>query len=312
MAVLKVALCLLATSTALQLATEEPETWRKHVPVLKGGPANFNMPMLGFGTCCRPTANGPALTESTLAYLKNGGKLIDTAYMYGNHEAIGKALKESGLPAGSVWITDKILPDQMTYEKAQSAVDQSLRELGVSSLDLMLIHIPEKIKENRVNAWKGLIESQKQGKVKHIGVSNFNQEQIEELIEATGQAPANNQIEFNPFAPKEVKDFVSWMQEKGISVTAYGSVGHNGPGRLDALAKEFEPIRSKHGKSVHQVLLRWALDKGIAVIPGATTEDHIKEDLNIVDFALAQDETSLLEAHEMPTYWPRWHEIPGA
>merc|ERR1712048_1119222 len=118
----------------------------------------------------------------------------------------------------------------------------------------------------------------------------------------------NNQIEFSPFSPKEAKSLVTWMQERGISVTAYGSLGHSGN---DLLETRTEEMQQKYGKSKAQVLLRWALDKNIAVVPGATSEAHIRENLDVTDFRLTTAEIDALEAGSKPKKWKWFHAIPG-
>lgn len=274
-----------------------------------------SMPKIGFGTCCRKAAHGPRLVKSILAYLGAGGQLIDTAFMYKNHADVAQALDQSNLDRAEIWITDKLLPSQMSFHEAKKAVDLSCRQLGVKYVDLMLIHLPigqgckgEECRKLRVETWNALIEARKAGKVKHIGVSNFNQSQIDELITATGVVPENNQIEFSPFSPAGVGELVAWMQNRGISVTAYGSLGHS---KNDLLGTGTEALQRKYGKVTAQILLRWALDKKVWVVPGATTAHHIEENLSIMDFHLSPAELDSLGV-EKPPAWQHFHPNPGA
>merc|ERR1712129_262153 len=134
----------------------------------------------------------------------------------------------------------------------------------------------------------------KRGKVRHIGVSNFNIAQVQELARATGVLPANNQLELNPFSTPAVKDTVAWMQNHSIVVTAYGSLGHAGSHLQDL---DTRALQQKYHKPTAQLLLRWALDKGVAVLPGATTPKHIRDNLDVADFQLMSNETQSLEAN---------------
>ncbi|CAK0810784.1 unnamed protein product [Prorocentrum cordatum] len=275
-------------------------------------PGSRAMPVLGFGTCCRAGAKGRPLVSSAVAYLERGGRLLDTAFMYGNHRDVATAVRESGLAPGEVWITDKIQPSQMGYEKTQRAVDLSLKELQVLAVDLMLIHVPDGGREARVGSWAALVEAQRAGKVRHIGVSNFDRVQIQELVNATGVWPANNQIEFSPFSPPPVRELVAWMRGQGITVTAYGSLGHAGANLSQAAARAgAEALQRRYGKTAAQVFLRWGVDRGVAVVPGATSEEHIAENLDILDFSLTEQELSSLESNSKPEKWRWFHGTPG-
>jgi diketogulonate reductase-like aldo/keto reductase len=268
------------------------------------------MPTHGFGTCCRKSATGEPLIQSLLAYLKHGGRLIDTAFMYGNHLDIAEALRRTDVPNKDIWITSKIMENQMGSTSTKEAVDQALRELNVTSLNLMLIHLPGEDKSKRIEAWRALIEAKRAGKVKEIGVSNFNREQIEELISETGEKPANNQIEMSPFAPEQTNQMAKWMLDNDISITAYGSLGHS-KSDLTELNKKTKELQSTTGKSLHQILLRWAVDNGFAVVPGATSEQHIADNLDIHDFKLSADAMTRLSSMSKPRGWKYYpHFIP--
>jgi len=266
------------------------------------------MPAVGYGTCCRATARGPPLIESTLAFLANGGRLIDTAQLYGNHRELGVAIRQSGVPREELWVTSKLKVRSLSTEAdVMNAVDKSLDELGLSYLDLMLLHGGDGwgIGSDRDEAlWRGLIGAQRAGKVRSIGVSNHNRQEIERLAATTGVMPAVNQLEFHPWVPPETRELVRWCQGRGIAVTAYGSLGGSANGaRGDVVAG----IAKQYGVTNAQVLLRWALDQGVAVIPGATSEAHIREDLNLSGFSLNADDAKRLEAAVAPEDFTRWH-----
>jgi diketogulonate reductase-like aldo/keto reductase len=264
------------------------------------------MPALGFGTCCRESARGEPLVASVKAYLALGGRHVDTAQLYGNHAELGRAILESHAPREELWITSKVkilprpdhagrtdAPAARTASDALGAVDSSLRELRLDYLDLMLLHHPSQDASEREAAWRGLIEAQRQGKVRNIGVSQYTVGMIQELERATGVLPAVNQIMYHPWAGAQQREIVDWCREKGIVVTAFFSLkGANQPFKQEAVAK----IASRHAATPSQVLLRWALDQGVVVIPGATSEDHIRENLYLEDFHLDAADLATLGA----------------
>jgi len=266
------------------------------------------MPALGFGTCCRKTAKGPALVSSAKLFLASGGRLIDTAQLYGNHRDVGLAIRESGVPRESLWITSKLLPGkELTPDKVVRSVDQSLEELSTPYLDLMLVHGAEGWGVDReldLKLWKGLVEAQRLGKVRNIGVANHNRGEIEWLTAETGVMPVVNQIEYHPWVPAETRELVLWCQSKGIAVTAYGSLGGvKNKAEGDAVAA----VAKERGVSNAQVLLKWALDQGVAVIPGATSAEHIQENLRLTGFDLTPSDLLTLEGSGMPKSFRRWH-----
>ena len=190
--------------------------------------SGIQMPAVGYGTCCRSTAKGKAVVESTIKYLKAGGKLIDTAMAYRNHKDIGKALRASGVAREAIWLTSKIAPSAVrSRTDTVAACHDILKDLGVEYLDLLLIHSPKLGRAKTTDLWKGLIDLQKDGKVRAIGVSNMNWGEINDLETATGVAPEVNQIQFHPWTPKPWRDLASRLQrEKGIAVTACKCLHH--------------------------------------------------------------------------------------
>jgi len=265
------------------------------------------MPAIGFGTGMK---SGPQLIESTKTYLQNGGRLIDTAQMYANHMDLAKAIQESGVNREDIWVTSKVNTNARmggtvaNKEDTLKAVDSSLQELGLDYLDLMLIHTPAgKTHEEQEQIWLGLIEAQRAGKVKSIGVSNFNKHMIENLEKITHVRPAVLQIEYHPWVPGDTHDLVQWAQAQGIVVTAYGSLGGS---ENKAQGEAVSRIADKHKVSNAQVLLKWALKRGLAVIPGATSEEHIKDCLASNKLELSETEDDLIDADQPPLF-KRWH-----
>jgi diketogulonate reductase-like aldo/keto reductase len=283
--------CLLQVGTKLHgYQTGVPDT----IELKAGSEATgLKMPVLGFGTCCRHSSRGPALKKSIAAYIEHGGRLIDTAVAYHNHKDVGDAL-QSALQSGSItreqiWVTSKIAPSQASTESdVKALLDESLRDLQLDYVDLLLIHAPG---ENSLALWKGFIEAKASGKTKAIGVSNFKPDQIEELTKAGLEQPSVNQIEFHPWVQSKRFDTVKWCLGHGVAVTAYGSIGSSyHDGLSDPKVQE---VAQKHSKTAAQVLLSWALHQGVAVVPGATSEKHIAEDLEANSFDLDSDEADL-------------------
>jgi diketogulonate reductase-like aldo/keto reductase len=268
------------------------------------------MPAIGYGTCCRNTAKGDPLYKSTKIFLELGGRLIDTAMIYDNHKDIGKAIQDSSdiVSRSDLWITSKIAVTRIQgRENTVKAVQKILLELKTTYLDLCLIHSPGKGKKATIEIWKGLIDAVNAGLVKAIGVSNMNQYEILDLQEATGVLPAVNQIQYHPWTPKQWKDLVKWHTSNDIVTTAYTSLG--GSRFTNAASKQIEypsaltELAEKYHTTPTQVLLRWALNQQVAVIPGSSSKAHIQENLELLDFTLTMDERDRLEGVGPPTGW---------
>jgi len=267
--------------------------------------SGLQMPALGFGTCCRPSAHGPAVIESTIRYLKAGGRLVDTAMAYGNHKEIGSAIASSGVPRENIWLTSKIAPNTVKSRNATiAACDAILSDLGVRYLDLLLIHSPKLKQEKTTELWLGLIELKRTGKVKAIGVSNFNWLEILALQKATGELPEVNQLQFHPWTPRQWKAVVTKQQESGVSTTAYTSLGGS---RFRSAGSNWGEVlkaaAAKYNATEAQVLLRWALQQGVAVIPGSSSEAHICENLRVPFFTLGSADKLAIENSPPPPSW---------
>jgi len=277
-------------------------------PPLHIAGSSKKMPVIGYGTCCRESAQGEPLVKSTKAYLAAGGRLIDTAQGYGNHLDIAEAIRQSGLSREDLWVTSKVRVRACnTSADVVRAVKKSLQQLDLNYLDLMLLHGGDGwgiAPDRDVELWRGLIEAQKAGQVRSIGVSNHNRDEVQRLISETGVVPAVNQLEFHPWVPLETRDLVRWCQDKGIAVTAYGSLGGS---QNKARGEAVSQVAQKYGKTNAQVLLRWALDHNVAVIPGASSDQHIQEDLDLTGFKLSDEDAKFLENAEAPASFARWH-----
>eukprot|EP00980_Cylindrotheca_fusiformis_P006922 scaffold1442_cov128-Cylindrotheca_fusiformis.AAC.43 len=281
--------------------------------------SRIDMPAIGYGTCCRPTAKGEPLYESTKYFLEIGGKLIDTAVMYDNHKEIGRAIRDVVKNRSDIWITSKIT-DRRVKKGRQStveAVKKILNELQTPYLDLCLIHFPTKGKEKTIEIWKGLIDAVDSGLVRAIGVSNMNRLEILDLQEATGVMPAVNQIQYHPWTPKQWKDLVRWHMEHDIATTAYTSLGGSrfsnksqgdGRGNVGGGGADYQlvltELAQKYDATTNQVLLQWALGQtNVAVIPGSSNREHILENLNLPNFSLSAEERERLENAGPPQGW---------
>ena len=264
----------------------------------------LRMPANGLGTCCRKTARGQPIIDATKAYLQLGGRLIDTAMAYRNHEEIGEALRASGVKREDVWITSKLASGTVnSYAKGISAIDNILQEIGTSYLDLVLIHSPKMGRDKAVAVWKALVDARKSGKVRAIGVSNFNEGEIKDLVEATGELPEVNQIQYHPWSSPAWHAAVAAWAGQGVVVTAYNSLGGARFATTGLAGSAVARIAQERGMTVNAVLLAWARAKGCAVIPGSSTPAHIAENLRALDELLTPSDVRAIDESPAPDGW---------
>ena len=246
---------------------------------------DVQMPVIGFGTFLM---NGAVCEESILAALRCGYRMIDTAEAYGNEEAVGMAIRKSGVPRKEIFITTKV--NFRSYEHTRRAVAQSLEKLKTEYLDLVLLHWPF---GNYYAAWRELEKLHQQGVVRAIGVSNFEPDRLIDLIAFNKTAPSVNQIEMHLLCQRHEER--TWQKAYHVHTIAYAPLGQ---GRKNEMF--FHPttadIAAAHGKTTAQVALRFLLQNGTAVIPKAACEEHIKENFNIFDFELTADDMKRLAA----------------
>lgn len=274
------------------------------VCTMPGTPSLERMPIVGWGTCCRPTARGDPLKASMRDFLRLGGRLIDTAIAYQNHREIGEVLRESEfrwLSREELFITSKVPPDEFGDKETTAAVARILKELQTPYVDLVLLHAPSNRRLNIV-AWRSLEQAFAEGKTKAIGVSNFAPKHFEELAQdGATVTPMNNQISLH--LGETQPDTVVYCKKHGISITAFNSVkGRDAvPGGQEVL----NDIAAKHSKTPVQVLLRWGVDNGVSVIPGCTSRAHLKEALDVVRFGPLEqtDVDALMRARGNPDCW---------
>ena len=216
-----------------------------------------------------------------VAALKNGYVMIDTANAYMNEKAVGRAVKAAGKEREDVYISTKLWPS--VYATADQAIDETLKRLDTDYIDLLFLHQPV---GDYVGAYKAMEKAVQEGKVKSLGLSNFSEEQIKEIIEATEIKPAVVQVEAHPYYPQtELKEY---LEQFGTLIMAWYPLGHGDKGLMEEPV--FTELASKYNKSNAQIILRWHTQVGNIVIPGSKNEEHIKDNIDIFDITLTDEE----------------------
>jgi 2,5-diketo-D-gluconate reductase A len=241
------------------------------------------IPLIGFGTW---QLDGDDAYNGVRAALEIGYRHIDTATAYANEDKVGAAVRDSGVGRENVFITTKCPPGNAGREA--ETLDASLHALGVDFVDLWLVHWPPN-GEARPDTWKAFVQALEQGKTRAIGVSNYSLAQIDELIDATGRAPALNQIPWNPFAfnAREVAE----LQRRDVVLEGYSPLK-----RTDLGNPVLAEIAAAHRKTAAQVVLRWHVEHGFVVIPRSQRRERIEENFAVFDFELTEEERRRLDA----------------
>jgi len=262
------------------------------------------IPQLGFGTFQMTQA---ACRSALPKAIEVGYRHIDTAEKYRNEKAIGEVIKKSDISREDFFITTKLWPGmpkwnqpEKTAKATREFMEKSLQKLGMDYVDLVLIHAPFARKE-RINQYKTLLDLKNEGKCKSVGVSNYGIKHIEEIIEAGLPLPSINQIEVHPFNLN--KEIVEYCQKKSIAIMAYGSLAplnnwregckYNAKPQDAKLEGKFQKVAKNHGKTVAQVLLRWAMQMGYAIIPKSATHSRIEQNFDL-EFTLSEEEMQLM------------------
>lgn len=245
---------------------------------------HVRMPVIGYGTW---DIRGEAGKQSILTALDLGYRLIDTAQMYENEYIVGYAVKESGIPREELFLTTKIYRPRTTYQKAKSGIEQSLNELQTDYIDLLLIHEPYKSAPEMYEAFK---EALRDGKVRAIGISNFDAEKYKEFVRSCEIIPAVNQVESHVYFPQlELKNL---LNSYGTQMQSWASFTE---GRKNIFAEPvLKEIGARHGKTSGQIALRYLIQNGIAVIPKSVHRERMAENLAVLDFALTPSELSAI------------------
>lgn len=244
---------------------------------------NIQMPMLGFGTFLM---GGAECEESVLTALRSGYRMIDTAEAYGNEESVGRAIAKSGVPRQELFLVTKV--NFRSYENTRETVEESLKKLGTDYLDLMLLHWPF---GNYYAAWRELEQLYREGKLRAIGVSNFEPDRLIDLIEFNQIVPAVNQIETHLLCQRRAER--EWLEKYHVQHMAYAPLGQ---GRKNEMFENpaLVEIATAHGKTAAQTALRFLMQSGVVVIPKSVHESRIWENFDLFDFALTAEEMEKL------------------
>ena len=278
------------------------------MPLIGGG---GHMPAIGLGLCCRSTAyDTTSVRRSVLWFLLSGGRHLDTAHLYMNHRAVGQGIAEAvkrGIPRSEIFLTTKIPARFFAGADVDELVPRFLEELGVDYLDLVLLHAPDGMAgfgackngtaaQCRANAWARLSRLRERGLIRSIGVSNHGIRHLEELAALKLAPVAANQIQYNPWAPDFQQELVEYCEKNGIVVTAWspfqGTVMQHSTMFTVGTLKE---IAAMTGKTVAQVVLRWALQKKVTVIPGTGNPAHMRENLAVHSFELSAEQMARID-----------------
>jgi len=261
--------------------------FENHTVLLNSG---YTMPIMGLGTYA---LDHDACVNSVKALLENGGRLIDTAYMYHNEEAVGEgvrqAMDEYGIPREDIFVITKLYPNQ--FSDPETAIDMALEKLDIGYIDMMLLHHPG---TDDVKAYRAMETYVAQGKIRSLGLSNWYVEELTAFLPQVTITPALVQNEIHPYYQEQ--DVVPFIQEKGIVVQCWYPLGGRGY-TAELLGDEtIKTIAETHGVSSAQVILRWDLQRSIVVIPGSSNSEHIKENLDLFGFELTEEEMAAIGA----------------
>lgn len=255
------------------------------------------MPLLGFGT---NTLKGEIGVRCVSDAISVGYRLIDTAHIYGNEEAVGEGIKKSGIDRKELFMTSKLWVDDSGYEGTKKAFETSINKLGTDYLDLYLIHRP---RGDVKGSWKAMEELYESGKIKAIGVSNFLPEQMEELNSYARTEPVINQIETHVFFQERIS--YPYLKKSNTQIEAWSPFA---AGRNNIFSNPvIDAIGKKYDKSIAQVCLRWHYQRGVVAIPRSSQKAHMIENLNIFDFELSEEDMNTLATLDLNiTQFPEW------
>ena len=242
--------------------------------------SGYKMPIVGLGTY---SLSDEECYNSVTALLEAGGRLIDTAHIYGNEAAVGRAVRDSDVPREEIFVITKLYPNQ--FANAEEAIDEALEKLNMGYIDMMLLHHPG---DHDVEAYHAMERAVEHGKIRSIGLSNWYIEELTEFLPQVKITPALVQNEIHPYYQEN--DVIPFIQERGIVVQGWYPFGGRGHTAELLGDKTISAIANAHGVTSAQVILRWNLQKGVVVIPGSSNPDHIRENLSLFDFVLTEDE----------------------
>lgn len=250
------------------------------------------MPQLGLGVW---KAGNDVVGSAVQAALETGYRLIDTAAIYQNEEGVGEALKATTVPRDELFITTKLWNSDQQH--AGKALEESLKKLQLDYVDLYLIHWPAPAEDHYVSAWEQLIELQKSGLTRSIGVCNFDIGHLQCIIHKTGVAPVLNQIELHPLLQQ--RELQAWNATHSIHTESWSPLAQGGEGVFDT--DVIQALAAKYQKTPAQIVIRWHLDRGLIVIPKSVTPSRIQENFDVFDFRLEKEELSHIQSLDSDT-----------
>ena len=252
----------------------------------------IEIPCLGFGTWQTP--DGETAVNSVRCAIDAGYTHIDTAQAYGNEESVGKAIRLSGVPRKNLFITTKLWNTNHSYDLTLRSFDESMEKLGLEYLDLFLIHWPNPIafrdhwEEANAESWKAMEELVEAGRIRAIGISNFRPHHIEALLKTAKIIPHVNQIRLCPGDTQD--ETVAYCRSRQMVIEAYSPLG---TGRIFDVP-EMQALAEKYGRSIAQICIRWSLQRGYLPLPKSVTPERIRENLQVFDFELAEEDVQLI------------------
>jgi len=261
-----------------------PDSVSATLPLIGG----TRIPVVGLGVFRAPA--GGTTEAAVTAALKAGYRHVDTAAVYGNEADVGRGLRSGVVDREQIFLTTKLWNADQGYKRTHAGFEHSRRLLNVDYVDLYLMHWP--VPELRLETWRAMEELLESGKARAIGVSNFMVRHLDELAQVATHLPSINQIELSPYSYRSRSDVIDWCRSRGVQVEAYSPLTKG----LKLNDPPLVRIAQAHGRSTAQILIRWALQKGLVVLPKSTRAERIESNADVFDFAISDAEMATLDA----------------